>query len=68
MKNQEVAKIFYDMALLFEAEGVSFKPQAYERAALILKSMSEDVVDIYKKDGTKGLNRIPGIGKGGRKD
>ena len=64
MKNQEVAKIFYDMALLFEAEGVSFKPQAYERAALILKSMSEDVVDIYKKDGTKGLNRIPGIGKG----
>ena len=64
MKNQEVAKIFYDMALLFEAEGVSFKPQAYERAALALKAMSEDVAYIYKKDGTKGLNRIPGIGKG----
>lgn len=64
MNNHKVAKIFYDMALLFEAEGVNFKPQAYERAALALETIAEDIGMIYKKEGTRGLDRIPGIGKG----
>ena len=63
MKNQELAKIFNDMARFLEAEGVAFKPYAYSRAALSLGGLSEDVGEIYRKGGIKALLEIPGIGK-----
>ena len=63
MKNQELAKIFNDMASFLEMEGVAFKPYAYSRAALSLEALSEDVGDIYRKGGIKALLEIPGIGK-----
>ena len=63
MKNQELAKIFNDMARFLEMEGVAFKPYAYERAAISLEALSEDVRDIYRRGGTKALMEIPGIGK-----
>jgi len=63
MKNQELAKIFNDMARFLEMDGVAFKPYAYERAALSLEALSEDVGDIYRKGGVKALLEIPGIGK-----
>ena len=63
MKNQELAKIFYDIARFLEMEGVSFKPYAYEKAALSLQALKEDVADIYRKGGTKSLEEIPGVGK-----
>ena len=44
-------------------EGVAFKPYAYERAAVSLESLSEDVGDIYIKGGVKALMEIPGVGK-----
>ncbi len=63
MKNNEIAKIFQAIAAYLDMEGVPFKPRAYEKAALALESMSEDVADIYKREGVKGLKGIPGIGE-----
>jgi len=63
MTNQEIAKIFYDLAVYLEMEGVVFKPQAYEKAAIALEALEEDVKDIYKKGGLKAIENIPGVGK-----
>ncbi|OGZ65086.1 MAG: DNA polymerase III [Candidatus Staskawiczbacteria bacterium RIFCSPHIGHO2_01_FULL_36_16] len=63
MKNQEIAKIFQSLANFLESEGVAFKPYAYQRAALSLDTLNEDVGEIYKKGGVKALLEISGIGK-----
>ncbi len=63
MANQEIAKIFQEIATYLEMQDVAFKPQAYEKAALNLETLSEDVEDIYKKGGIKALKEIPGIGE-----
>jgi DNA polymerase (family X) len=63
MVNKELASIFSRMALYLHIDEVPFKPQAYEKAADVLESLSENVEDIYKKDGVKGLMAISGIGK-----
>lgn len=63
MKNQEIAKIFYEIAYFLEMEGVQFKPFAYEKAAITLEGLEEDVEEIYKKEGFEGLKKIPGIGE-----
>ena len=52
------------MAELLEIEEVAFKPQAYEKAARSIEDMSESIEDIYKKGGTKVLEKIPGVGEG----
>ena len=64
MMNQEIANILYEIGYLLEIEGVAFKPQAYEKAAIVLENLDKSIVDIYKKGGTKALIIIPGIGKG----
>jgi len=63
MKNREIAKIFYRIAFYLEMENVAFKPQAYEKAALILETLPEDVESVYKKGGLKALEDIPGVGE-----
>lgn len=45
-------------------KGIAFKPQAYERVALELEALSEDVFAIYEREGFEGLKRIPGVGEG----
>ena len=64
MKNQEIAKIFYEMADYLRMEDVAFKPYAYSKVALVLESMEQDVEDIYKQGGLKALEEISGVGKG----
>jgi len=63
MLNQKIAKILYGIEELLKIKGVPFKPKAYSKAALSLESLKEDVSLIYKKDGLKGLEKIPGVGK-----
>jgi DNA polymerase (family 10) len=63
MKNQEIAKIFYEIADYFEAEGVQFKPYAYRKVAIALETMEQDIEEIYRKGGTKALKEIPGVGQ-----
>lgn len=64
MKNQEIAKIFYLISEYLEMEEVPFKPAAYQKVARVLENMEDDVGEIYKKEGEKGLEDIPGVGKG----
>lgn len=64
MQNQELTKIFTNLATYLYMEGVPFKPQAYERAATALESLSKSVQEIYAEQGLKGLEEIPGVGKG----
>lgn len=63
MKNQELAKIFNEIADFLEADSVAFKPYAYQRAAIGLSALEESVGDIYKNGGLKALEKIPGVGK-----
>jgi len=64
MKNQEIAKIFFQIADFMKMQGIAFKPQAYIKVALNLENLNEDVGEIYKKHGLAGLQKIPGVGKG----
>jgi DNA polymerase (family X) len=63
MKNKEIATIFNEIAEYLEMEGVQFKPYAYQKAALTLETLKNDVEDIYKAGGLKGLKAIPGVGE-----
>lgn len=63
MKNQEIAKILYEIAEYLEMEGVAFKPHAYRKAGLGLNTLDRDVEDLYKEEGFKGLKKIPGVGE-----
>ncbi len=63
MKNQEIAKIFYDMADILELLSVEWKPRAYRRAAQSIELLSEDIEIIYKKGGLKKIEEIPGVGE-----
>jgi len=63
MVNQELAKIFYEIADYLKMEEVAFKPYAYQKAAITLETLEEDVEKIYKKGGIFALEEIPGVGK-----
>jgi len=64
MKNQEIAKILSGIARYLEMESVPFKPYAYEKAAITVESLEEDIGQIYREGGTRALEEIPGVGKG----
>ena len=57
MKNQLIAKIFYNIADLLDLQSIPFKPRAYRRAALAIESLGEDI------DLIKDLRSIPGVGE-----
>ena len=63
MTNQEIAQIFYEMAALAEMESEHFKGRAYDKVALLIESLSEEVDEIYRKEGLEGLEKFPGVGK-----
>lgn len=63
MKNKEIARIFTEIAEYLEMEGVAFKPYAYQKAALTLETLKDDVEDLYGKGGLKALKGIPGVGE-----
>ncbi len=60
MKNQEIARIFNDIADLLEIKGENpFRIRAYRRAAQNIEGLSKDVSEISKEE----LMTIPGIGQ-----
>ena len=60
MKNQEIAKIFNDIADLLEIKGENpFRIRAYRRAAQNIEGFSKDVSETSKDE----LMKIPGIGQ-----
>jgi DNA polymerase (family 10) len=63
MNNQELSKIFNDMARFLEMDGIAFKPYAYQRAALSLETLNKDIGEIYRGGGINALLEIPGVGR-----
>ncbi|MDD4178735.1 MAG: DNA polymerase/3'-5' exonuclease PolX [Candidatus Margulisbacteria bacterium] len=64
MENNEFAKIFWDIADFLELKQDNiFKIRAYRKAAQVLGSLDQDLEDIYRSGGIKGLEEIPGIGQ-----
>jgi len=63
MVNEKIAKILEEIAELLDIKGVAYKPKAYRKAALALRNLNKDISKIYKKEGLKGIEKIPNIGK-----
>ncbi|HNY97527.1 MAG TPA: hypothetical protein PKM84_00185 [Candidatus Pacearchaeota archaeon] len=62
MINHELAKIFFEIGDILAEQGVAFKPQVYQQAAIALDELEKDVIDVYKENGTKSLMDLPCIG------
>lgn len=61
MKNDDVAQVLNEMAVLLEIQGTDkFKPKAYSRAARSVASLGEDIEAIAARGELTG---IPGVGK-----
>jgi DNA polymerase (family X) len=61
VKNFEIARLFYEIAVLLEARQESrFRIRAYERAAQTLEALGEDVAAVSARG---GLQALPGIGR-----
>ena len=66
MYNARLAEIFEEIANMLELDEEKdrhFEVLAYRKAALTIGTMQEDVGEIYRKQGVKGLLEIPGVGK-----
>jgi DNA polymerase (family 10) len=63
MVNKEIAKIFHEISEYLEMDGVPFKPYAYQKAAITLETLKDDVKDLYNQGGLKALKAIPGVGE-----
>lgn len=62
MDNKQISKILYEISQILEIQDVPFKPRAYEKAAMNIETMNEEIAEIYKKGGIKALEDIPGVG------
>ncbi|MEM4263168.1 MAG: DNA polymerase/3'-5' exonuclease PolX, partial [Thermoplasmata archaeon] len=60
MGNSDVARVLYEIADYLELQGVSFKPQAYRRAAASIERLEGDIAEYHK---TGKLREIPGVGE-----
>jgi len=62
MVNQEIAKLFDQIADLLEIKGEDkFRISSYRRAARVIDELTEDVANLVGRD---ELQKVPGIGKG----
>lgn len=61
ISNAQIAQVFYRIAELLDIKGENpFRVRAYEKAALVIESLSEPVEKIYREG---RLTEVPGIGK-----
>jgi DNA polymerase (family 10) len=65
MTNKEIGQQFFQIAKILELKNPAdrFRIVAYERAAQTIESYPDEMADVYKKSGLKGLNDIPGVGE-----
>jgi DNA polymerase (family 10) len=62
--NEELAKILFKIADIYEIKQIKWKPQAYRIAGQTIESLKQDIKEIYQKEGEKGVDNLPGIGEG----
>jgi DNA polymerase (family X) len=58
-RNKEVADLLYNIARILEMQQVAFKPRAYQRAAVNVEGLADDVAVLVAQD---RLAQIPGVG------
>jgi DNA polymerase (family 10) len=63
MNNEEMAKIFFEIADILEDQGVEYKPAAYRKAARTIDQSPVAMKDVYEEGGVKALIAIPTIGE-----
>lgn len=62
--NQAIAERLMELADLLEQQDANpFRVSAYRRAAETVISQKESVADLAEREGTEGLDRLPGIGR-----
>lgn len=63
MDNQRIAQVFQEIGDILEIQGANrFRVLAYQKAALTISEMGEELKDLYKGE-AKELEKLPGIGK-----
>lgn len=62
-ENKTIAQLFETAADTLEIQGVSWKPQAYRKAANVIRSLNQSIREIYEAEGKGGLQDIPGVGE-----
>jgi len=63
--NTQIAMKLEEMSDLLEQQGANpFRIKAYRQAAITLTQLERDVDEILQRDGNKGLEALPGIGRG----
>ncbi|MBD3164531.1 DNA polymerase/3'-5' exonuclease PolX [Candidatus Woesearchaeota archaeon] len=63
MINNEIAERLMNIADIMEFKQIQWKPRAYRAAARKIEDLKQNISDIYKEKGKKGLQDIPKIGK-----
>ncbi len=64
--NSDISKKMERIAELLDIKGVSrdrYRKGAYQRAAKILSELAEEISEIYKREGSKGIMSVKGIGE-----
>lgn len=63
--NKQAAEIFRECAAILKQQAANpFRVNAYLRAANVLDALQDDARILLEKEGTAGLVKLPGIGKG----
>ncbi len=62
VSNEHISKILREIAVYLEMQNVPFKPRAYEKAAVAVADISDDLRDLYEKGGIKAIEEIEGVG------
>lgn len=62
--NTDLIRLFEEFIFFEDIHNEPFKKRAYERVVESLESFGEDVQELYKTEGRKGLFNIAGVGEG----
>jgi len=63
LSNDQIAKILHEVTEYLAMEDDPFRPRAYEKAARVIELYGRSLRVVHDREGLKGLERIPGIGK-----
>lgn len=64
LRNAEIADVLERVASLLETQGASeFRIRAYRHAGEVIEDWPRSVDAVYERDGTAGLEALPGVGQ-----
>jgi len=65
MQNEEIARRFQRLALIMEIRGGDdrYRVRSYRNAAEVIESWPQSLADVARREGAKGLQAIPSVGR-----